>query len=146
MSNWFQTRFFRCLGYVACTLLSACGQSSGPDNLQQASNAQSTEIVVHCGSLIDGLSDGSDSFLLESQEEASMTYDTVENPNLENVTDIITYLVTQRIPGGDDDAPTVEEDAPEQSPESSSAPGHMSVDRVAIRSMPVALLVLTAFY
>jgi len=95
---------------------------------------------------IDGLSDGSDSFLLESQEEASMTYDTVENPNLENVTDIITYLVTQRIPGGDDDAPTVEEDAPEQSPESSSAPGHMSVDRVAIRSMPVALLVLTAFY
>ncbi len=57
MSNWFHTRFFRCLGYVACTLLSACGQSSGPGNLQQASNAQPTEIVVHCGRLIDGLSD-----------------------------------------------------------------------------------------
>ena len=57
MSNWVHTRFFRCLGYVACTLLSACGQSSGPGNLQQASNAQPTEIVVHCGRLIDGLSD-----------------------------------------------------------------------------------------
>ena len=57
MSSWVHTRFFRCLGYIACTLLSACGQSSGPGSPQQASNAQPTEIVVHCGRLIDGLSD-----------------------------------------------------------------------------------------
>ena len=57
MSNWVHTRFFRRLGYVACTLLSACGQSSGPDNPQQASNAQQADTIVHCGRLIDGLSE-----------------------------------------------------------------------------------------
>ena len=57
MSSWVHTRFFRCLSYIACTLLSACGQSPGPGSPQQASNAQPAEIVVHCGRLIDGLSD-----------------------------------------------------------------------------------------
>ena len=57
MSNWVHWRFFRYLGYVTCALLSACGQSSGPDNPQRAPNTQPTEIVVHCGRLIDGLSD-----------------------------------------------------------------------------------------
>ncbi len=57
MSSWVHTHFSRCLGYIACTLLSACGQSTGPGSPQQASNAQPTEIVVHCGRLIDGLSD-----------------------------------------------------------------------------------------
>ena len=57
MSNWVHWRFFRCLGYVTCTLLSACEQSSGPDNPQRAPNTQPTEIVVHCGRLIDGVSD-----------------------------------------------------------------------------------------
>ena len=57
MSNWVHTRFFRCLGYVACTLLSACGQSSEPDNPQQASSAQQADTIVHCGRLIDALSE-----------------------------------------------------------------------------------------
>ena len=51
------SRYVRYLGYAACALLSGCGQSSGPDNPQQTSDAQLAEIVVHCGRLIDGLSD-----------------------------------------------------------------------------------------
>ena len=57
MSGCIHSRFFRYLGYVACALLSACDQSSGPDSLQYAPNAQPAEIVVRCGRLIDGLSD-----------------------------------------------------------------------------------------
>ena len=57
MSGYIHSRFFRYLGYAACALLSGCGQSSGPDNPQQTSDAQLAEIVVHCGRLIDGLSD-----------------------------------------------------------------------------------------
>jgi len=49
-------RYFRYLGYAACALLSGCEQSSGPNNPQQTSNYPA-EIVVHCGRLIDGLSD-----------------------------------------------------------------------------------------
>ena len=56
MSGYIHSRFFRYLGYAACALLSACGQSSGPDNPQQTSNYPA-EIVVHCGRLIDGVSD-----------------------------------------------------------------------------------------
>ena len=56
MSGYIHSRFFRYLGYAACALLSGCGQSSGPDNPQQTSDAQLAEIVVHCGRLIDGLS------------------------------------------------------------------------------------------
>ena len=51
------SRFFRYLVYAACALLSACGQSSGPDKQQQAPDAQPSDVVVHCGRLIDGLSD-----------------------------------------------------------------------------------------
>ena len=57
MSGYIHSRFFRYLGYAACALLSGCGQSSGPDNPQQTSDAPLAEIVVHCGRLIDGLSD-----------------------------------------------------------------------------------------
>ncbi len=57
MSGCIHSRFFRYLGYAACALLSACDQSSGPDSLQYAPNAQPAEIVVRCGRLIDGLSD-----------------------------------------------------------------------------------------
>ena len=57
MSGCIHSRFFRYLGYAACAILSGCGQPSGPDNLQQTSNAYPAEIVVHCGRLIDGLSD-----------------------------------------------------------------------------------------
>ena len=57
ISGCIHLRFFRYLGYAACALLSACGQSSGLDNPQQTSNAHPAEIVVHCGRLIDGLSD-----------------------------------------------------------------------------------------
>jgi imidazolonepropionase-like amidohydrolase len=57
MSGYIHSRLSRYLGYAACALLSACGQSSGPDNPQQASDAYPAEIVVHCGRLIDGLSD-----------------------------------------------------------------------------------------
>ena len=57
MSGCIHSRFFRYLGYAACTLLSACGQSSGPDNPRQVSNAQPADVIVHCGRLIDGLSD-----------------------------------------------------------------------------------------
>jgi imidazolonepropionase-like amidohydrolase len=57
MSGYIHPRLSRYLGYAACALLSACGQSSGPDNPQQASDAYPAEIVVHCGRLIDGLSD-----------------------------------------------------------------------------------------
>lgn len=58
MGSWAPSRFFRYLGYAACALLCACGQSSGPDNQQQAPDAQPSDVVVHCGRLIDGLSDG----------------------------------------------------------------------------------------
>ena len=57
MSGYIHSRFFRYLGYAACALLSGCGQSSGPNNPQQTSNAYPAEIVVHCGRLIDGVSD-----------------------------------------------------------------------------------------
>ena len=57
MSGYIHSRLSRYLGYAACALLSACGQSSGPVNPQYAPNAQPAEIVVHCGRLIDGLSD-----------------------------------------------------------------------------------------
>ena len=57
MSGWVHSLFFRYLGYAACTLLSACGQSSGPDNPQYPPNVRPADIVVHCGRLIDGLSD-----------------------------------------------------------------------------------------
>ena len=57
MNGCIHSRFFRYLGYAACTLLSACGQSSGPDNPRQVSNAQPADVIVHCGRLIDGLSD-----------------------------------------------------------------------------------------
>ena len=57
MSGSAQSHFSRYLSYAACALLSACGQSSGPENPQQASSAQPTDVIVHCGSLIDGLSD-----------------------------------------------------------------------------------------
>ena len=57
MSGYIHSRFSRYLGYAACAILSGCGQSSGPDNPQQTSDAQLAEIVVHCGRLIDGLSD-----------------------------------------------------------------------------------------
>ena len=57
MSGYIHSRFLRYLGYAACALLSGCGQSSGPHNPQQTSDAQLAEIVVHCGRLIDGLSD-----------------------------------------------------------------------------------------
>ncbi len=49
-------RYFRYLGYAACAILGGCEQPSGPDNPQQTSNYPD-EIVVHCGRLIDGLSD-----------------------------------------------------------------------------------------
>ena len=58
MSSWIHLRFLRYLGYAACTLLSACGQSLEPPNPQQASNDQPADSIVHCGRLIDGLSDG----------------------------------------------------------------------------------------
>ena len=54
---WIPSRFSRYAGYAACALLSACGQSSGPDKQQQAPDAQPSDVVVHCGRLIDGLSD-----------------------------------------------------------------------------------------
>ena len=57
MGSWAPSRFFRYLVYAACALLSACGQSSGPDKQQQAPDAQPSDVVVHCGRLIDGLSD-----------------------------------------------------------------------------------------
>ena len=57
MSGCIHSRFFRHLGFATCALLSACGQPSGPDSPQYALNAQPAEIVVHCGRLIDGLSD-----------------------------------------------------------------------------------------
>ena len=57
MGSWAPSLFFRYAGYAACALLSACGQSSGPDNQQQATDAQPSDVVVHCGHLIDGLSD-----------------------------------------------------------------------------------------
>ena len=57
MSGSAQSHFSRYLSYAASALLSACGQSSEPDNPQQASSAQPTDVIVHCGSLIDGLSD-----------------------------------------------------------------------------------------
>ena len=57
MGSWAPSRFFRYLVYAACGLLSACGQSSGPDKQQQAPDAQPSDVVVHCGRLIDGLSD-----------------------------------------------------------------------------------------
>ena len=60
MSGFVHSRFLRYpryIGYAACALLSACEQSSGPDSPQYAPNAQPAEIVVHCGRLIDGLSD-----------------------------------------------------------------------------------------
>ena len=57
MSGRIHSRFFRYLGYAACALLSACGQSSGPDKQQQAPDAQPSNVIVHCGRLIDGLSD-----------------------------------------------------------------------------------------
>ena len=57
MSGYIHSRLSRYLGYAACALLSACEQSSGPVNPQYAPNAQPAEIVVHCGRLIDGLSD-----------------------------------------------------------------------------------------
>jgi len=56
MSGCLRSRFLRYLGYATCTLLSACGQSSGPDITRQASAAQHSDVVVHCGRLIDGLS------------------------------------------------------------------------------------------
>ena len=57
MGSWAPSRFFRYLVYAACALLIACGQSSGPDKQQQAPDAQPSDVVVHCGHLIDGLSD-----------------------------------------------------------------------------------------
>ena len=60
MSGFIHSRFLRYpryIGYAACALLSACEQSSGPDSPRYAPNAQPAEIVVHCGRLIDGLSD-----------------------------------------------------------------------------------------
>ena len=57
MSGYIHSRLSRYLGYAACTLLSACGQSSGPDNPRQVSNAQPADVIVHCGGLIDGVSD-----------------------------------------------------------------------------------------
>ena len=53
---WIPSRFFRYVGYVGCVLLGACEQSSGPDNPQQP-DVQPSEVIVHCGRLIDGLSD-----------------------------------------------------------------------------------------
>ena len=49
--------FFRYCGFTACALLSACGQSSTPYNGQQETDTQPSELVVHCGRLIDGFSD-----------------------------------------------------------------------------------------
>ena len=60
MSGCIHSRFLQYplyLGYAACALFSACEQSSGPDSPQYAPHAQPAEIVVHCGRLIDGLSD-----------------------------------------------------------------------------------------
>ena len=57
MGSWAPSRFFRYLVCAACALLSACGQSSGPDKQQQAPDAQPSDVVVHCGRLIDGLSE-----------------------------------------------------------------------------------------
>ena len=60
MSGFIHSRFLRYpryIGCAACALLSACEQSSGPDSPQYAPNARPAEIVVHCGRLIDGLSD-----------------------------------------------------------------------------------------
>lgn len=57
MSGWLDSHFFRYLGYAGCTLLIACGQSSGRDVTQQAAALQPAEVVVHCGRLIDGLAD-----------------------------------------------------------------------------------------
>jgi imidazolonepropionase-like amidohydrolase len=57
ISGCLQSRFFRFLGYATCTLLSACGQSSDPNITRQASATQPPDVVVHCGRLIDGLSD-----------------------------------------------------------------------------------------
>ena len=60
MSGFIHSRFLRYpryIGYAACALLSACAPSSGPDSPHYAPNAQPAEIVVHCGRLIDGLSD-----------------------------------------------------------------------------------------
>ena len=57
ISGWVRSHFFRYLGYAACALLGACGQSSGPDDPQQVRNGQPVDVIVHCGRLIDGLSD-----------------------------------------------------------------------------------------
>ena len=57
MTGCVHARFFRYCGYAACALLSACGQSSTPHNGQQETDTQPSEVVVHCGRLIDGLSD-----------------------------------------------------------------------------------------
>ena len=57
ISGWVRSHFFRYLGCAACALLGACGQSSGPDDPQQVRNGQPVDVIVHCGRLIDGLSD-----------------------------------------------------------------------------------------
>ena len=51
------SRYLLYLGCAACTILSACELSSGSVNPQYASNAQPADVIVHCGRLIDGLSD-----------------------------------------------------------------------------------------
>ena len=57
MTGCVHTRFLRYCGYAACALLSACGQPSTPYTGQQETDTQPSEVVVHCGRLIDGLSD-----------------------------------------------------------------------------------------
>ena len=48
---------FWLVGFAASAIFTACGQVSGPVITQQALKEQPADIVVHCGRLIDGLSD-----------------------------------------------------------------------------------------
>ena len=115
--------------------------------------------------VVDGLSDGSDSFLLKSQEEQVKAFNTVQNPNLQNVTDIITNLsvtpqdaVSKPPAGGDSPEESTADSpaspAPEQSPaveegesESSSATERMAIGRVVVSACAsvVAFLVFTVY-
>ena len=57
MKGYSHQRLLWLIGFAASALLPACEQAPEPVITQQALKAQPADIVVHCGRLIDGLSD-----------------------------------------------------------------------------------------
>jgi ABC-type amino acid transport substrate-binding protein len=86
-----------------------------PYGIAMSQDAPSGLYSELASTVIDGLSDGPDSFLLKAQEQESKTFNTAENPNLENVTDIITNLVVtqEQETSAEEEAVAPEENATE---------------------------------